>query len=163
MNNTFPGQSFMDDIDGDLVLIFLTKFRALEQAMIRAGFTRAFRVHGSAQPDWERFVRQIERRFRPDCSPDLQGAVSYLLAHPEKMQARRKRLQDSLPGETSSAHSDIVWLSELIQEARNKLTFGIPILDDDGFDSGYVMAALLIIEAWSCCDPTVESLLTHVQ
>jgi hypothetical protein len=39
----------------------------------------------------------------------------------------------------------------------------MPILDEDGFDSGYIMAALLIVEAWSYCDPTIESLLAHVQ
>jgi hypothetical protein len=163
MNNTFLGQSFMDDADGELVLIFLTEFRALEQALLRAGFIRPVRAHGNAQPDWGRFVRQIEGRFRPDASPELQGAVNYLLTDPVKGKARWKRLQNELPGEASSVHSDIVWLSELILEAQNKLTFGMPILDEDGFDSGYIMAALLIVEAWSYCDPTIESLLAHVQ
>jgi hypothetical protein len=164
VNSTFSGEDFIgDDADEDLVLIFLTEFRSLEQALVRAGFTKAGRSHGTAQPDWARFIRHIERRFRPESSPELQGAVSYLLADPDKVALRRKRLQGSLPGEPSSAHSDILWLSELVQETGNKLTHGIPFLKKADFDAAQITAALLVVEAWSYCDPKVESLLTHVQ
>jgi hypothetical protein len=163
MNSTFPAQGFTnDDADGELVLIFLTEFRALEQALIRAGFTKAGGTHGTAQPDWVRFVRHIERRFHPESSPELQGAVSYLLYDPDKLELRRERLQGSYPGETFSAHSDILWLSELVQEIGNKLIHGINFQKTPGYDTEYVMAALLVVEAWSYIDPTVESLLTHV-
>ena len=162
-NSTVPGQNWItEDAEGELILIFLTEFRSLEQALIRAGFTKAGQLHGT-QPDWVRFIRHIERRFRPECSPDLLEAVLYLLRDPEKLTLRRKRLQDSLPGERSSAQSDILWLSELVQETVHKLTHGIPFLKKAEYDSEQIMAALLVVEAWSYCDPMIESLLTHVQ
>ena len=68
-----------------------------------------------------------------------------------------------LPEEASSAHSDILWLSELVQATGNKLTYGFPFLKKDVFDYAGITAALLVMEAWSYCDPTVESLLTSVQ
>lgn len=162
MNSMFPGHSSIpDDFDGDLVLLFLTEFHALEQALLRAGYTRAGRLHRSTQPDWIQFVRQIEPQFHPERSPELQGAVSYLLADPQKVKARRKRLEDSLPGEAYGVEQDIVWLAELIVEARNKLTNGIPILDENGFDTAYVTAVMLIVQDWSRCDPTIKKLLAH--
>lgn len=164
MNSTIPGEDFLgDDFDTDLILTFLTEFQLLEQAVIRAGFTKLGRIHGATQPDWVRFVRHIERRFRPSCSVELQEAVNFLLTDPNKLALRRKRLQSSLPGETASAHSDIIWLSELVLETGNKLTHGIPFLKKGDVDSAQIMAALMVVEAWSYCDPTIESLLTHLQ
>jgi hypothetical protein len=150
-------------VDEELALIFLTELRSLEQALVRAGFTRAGRIQGSFQPDWVRFVRHIEPRFRPDSSPELQGAVSYLLFAPDNLALRRKRLQDSLPGEASSVHSDILWLSEMVQQTGNKLRYWIPFLKKADFDAAQITAALMVVEAFSYCDPTIESLLTHVQ
>jgi hypothetical protein len=165
MNSVSPEERFTDpDPDEELVLIFLTEFRSLEQALIRAGFTRAGRIHAPPQPDWARFVRHIEPRFRPESSPELEGAVSYLLYDPEKMKARRRRsLQESPFGETSGAESDILWLSELVQATGNKLTYGIPFLKKDDFDAAEITAALMVVEAWSYCDPAIGRLLTNVQ
>src|SRR5574341_1131248 len=157
MNSTFPGQSFMiDNADGELDLIFLTEFRSLEQALVRAGFTKASCPPGNVQPDWVRFARHIERRFHPDSSAELQGAVSYLLYEPEEPELDRERLRDSCGGETSSPPSDIVRLSELIQETEHKLIHGINFLENPVYDLERVMAALLVVVAWSCCDPMVE-------
>ena len=164
MKDTSPKQDLPgDDFDGDLILTFLTEFHLLEQALIRAGFTKMGRIHRNAQADWTRFVRHIERRFDPDSSPALQGAVSYLLYDPDKMAIREQRLEDSLPGDASSADSDILWLAELVQETRTRLTYGIPFLKETSFDSAQVMAALMVLEAWAKCDPTIGQLLPHVQ
>lgn len=164
MNNRFPKQDLLnDDGDADLILTFLTEFHLLEKALIRAGFTKVGRIHGNVQADWRRFVRHIERGFDPDSSPVLQGAVSYLLYDPDKLALRQKRLESSLPEEASSADSDILWLSELIQETGNRLTHGISFLKASDFDSAQVMAALMVVEAWSSCDPRIKSLLAHVQ
>jgi hypothetical protein len=59
-----------------------------------------------------------------------------------------------------SAHSDILWLAELVLETGNKLTHGLPFLKQSDFESDQILAALLVLEAWSCCDPMIESLLT---
>jgi hypothetical protein len=152
-----------DDLDGDLILTFMTEFQLLEQALVRAGFTCTGQNHGNGRVDWLRFIRYIEPRFRPESSPELEGAVSYLLYNPEKHALRRKRLQDDKPGETRSAHSDMLWLSELVLEIANKLTHGLPFLKKTDLDPDQVMAALFVVEAWSYCDPVIESLLTHAQ
>lgn len=164
MTSTFHGQGILnDDSDGELALTFLTEFHLLEQALVRAGFTRAGRSQGTAQPDWTRFVRHIEARFRPDSSPELQGAVSYLLCDRRSLERRRAQLRGSFPGEASSAQSDIVWLSELVQETGNALTHGMRFGKTPAVEFEYLMAALLVVAAWSCCDPTVERLLMHTQ
>lgn len=164
MDGAFPGHYLMvDDADGDLDLIFLTEFGSLEQALVRAGFTRARRPPGNVQPDWVRFARHIERRFRPDGLPELQEAISYLLYQPQELERRRERLHGSSAQQTSSPHSDMVRLSELIQETGHMLIHGINFLGRPVYDFERVMAALLVVEAWSYCDPKVESLLVHVQ
>jgi hypothetical protein len=164
MNNSSPIQDLPgDDLDAELILTFLTEFHLLEQALIRAGFTKAGRIHPNVQPDWGGFVRHIEPRFDPDSSPALQGAVSYLLYDPDKMALREKRLDGSLPGDASNADSDILWLAELVQETGNEFTYGIPFLEKADFDLAYITAALMVVEAWGKCDPTIESLLSHVQ
>lgn len=145
------------DIDEELILIFLTEFQALEQALIRAGFTRAGGPSRDPQADWVRYARHIEASFRPDSSPELQGAVSYLLCEPEKLERRRERLPHSYPGETASPYSDLVWLSELVQEAGTRLSHGINFLKTPGFDTAYLTAVLLVVAALSHSDPVVES------
>jgi hypothetical protein len=165
MNAAHPNQGFPEDnIDEELILIFLTEFQALEQALIRAGFTRTGGPSRDPHADWGRYARHIEARFRPDSSPELQGAVSYLLYEPEKLERRRERLPDSYPGEPSSPYSDLVWLSELVQEAGNRLSHGINFLKTPGFDTAYLTAVLFVVAAFSHSDPVVESFfMKHVQ
>ena len=113
MNDLNPKEtSPNNDFDEELVLTFLTNYHSLEQALVRAGFTRAGHTPGNPRPDWGKFARHIERLFDPDSSPELMGAVCYLLGEPEEQELRRERLQASVPGELSSPASDIVWLSE---------------------------------------------------
>ena len=67
MNKDIPDQQPADDeFDEELVLTFLSDYHAFEQVMVRAGFTRAGRVPGNAQPDWEGFARHIESRVNSD-------------------------------------------------------------------------------------------------
>ena len=164
MSNSVSSQESMNnDLEGELILIFLTEYHSLEQALVRAGFTKARRPPGNVQPDWVRFARHIERRFHPGCSSELQEAVNYLLRQPGELELRRERLHGSSAGQLSGLHSDIVRLSELIQETAFRLIHGINFVEDPVYDFEYVTAALLVVAAWSCCDPRVESLLAHLQ
>jgi hypothetical protein len=88
-----------NDLEGELVLIFLTEYHSLEQALVRAGFTKASRPPGNVQADWVRYARHIERRFRPDSSPDLQEAVNYLLYRLEEPELRKERLYGRSTGQ----------------------------------------------------------------
>lgn len=156
---TSPDHNF----DEELVLTFLSKYHSLEQALVRAGFTRAGSTPGNARPDWEQFARHIEGKFDPESAPELAGAVGYLLADPEKDKLRWERLQASLPGDRSSPQSDIVWLSELIQGIRNRLLHWLNFGEEAWDDDPGIVAALFIVDAWSVIDPKVKSLLGRVQ
>ena len=158
MNPSLPPQDLPDtSFDEELILIFLTEFQALEQALVRAGFTRPGGLARHPQADWVRYARHIEARFRPDSSEELQGAVSYLLCEPENVERRRERLPDSYPGEPSSPYSDLVWLSELVQEAGHRLRHEVNSRKTPAFETAYLTAALLVVAALSHSDPAVES------
>ena len=164
MSNPMSSQASMNyDVDGELVLIFLTEYYSLEQALVRAGFTKASRPPGNVQPDWVRFARHIERRFNRASSLELQEAVDYLLGEPEESELRGERLDGSSAKSLSSPQSEIVRLSELIQETGYRLIHGINFLEKPVWDFEYVTAALMVVAAWSVCDPQVESLLAHAQ
>jgi len=164
MKHTFPAGDFItDDFDGDLILTFLTEFHLFEQALVRAGYTRASSAYRNAQPDWIQYARHIERRFRPDSSVELEGAVAYLLFEPSKRKLRDERLESPLPEEASNAESDILWLAELVQETGRKLSYGIQFLERSEMETSYLTAALLVLAAMSACDPTVDGLHMRVQ
>lgn len=163
MDNHSPAPDFIpDDFDGDLILTFLTEFQLFEQALVRAGFVRASSAYRMAQPDWVRYARHIEQRFRPESSLELDGAVAYLLWEPNKMKLRNERLESAVPEEAASAESDILWLAELIQEAGRKLSYGVQLLDKSEMETAYLTAAWFVLAAWTHCDPAVERLLMHV-
>ena len=148
------------ELDEELALTFLTEYHAFEQALVRAGFTRAGRTPGSKQPDLGRFARHIEKHFHPDNSEMLEGAVAYLLCNPRHQELREERLEKSFPWETSDPQSDVVWLLELVQQTRNRLTLDINFPVAPGMDTALVMAALFVVEAMAHVDQEMESELT---
>lgn len=150
-----------DDLDSELALTFLSAYHALEQALVRAGFTQPGRRPGNPRANWEQFTLHIEGEFDPESSPELMGAVYYLLGEPKAQELRQERLQASVAGEWSSPQSDIAWLSELVQRIRNRLLFQINFPGKAGGDDTDVMAAFFIVEAWSKIDPQVKSLLNY--
>jgi hypothetical protein len=155
-----PGKAgTRDELDEELALTFLTLYHTFEQALVRAGYTRASRTPGSARADWERFARHIEDQFDPDSSPVLQGAVAYLLFEQKNLDLRNKRLDDAFPWDVSSPHSDIVWISVLIQQTWNQLTHWINFMGTPDSDISQVMAAMFVLEAWAGIDPEVKRLL----
>jgi hypothetical protein len=147
------------EIEDDLALTFLTEYQAFEQALVRAGFTRPGRIPGTIQVDWERFARHIERHFITHASDELQGAITYLLYEQGNREQRIARLQHPLPWEIVSPLSDLIWLSELVQQTRNQLILGFNFPETPALHSAKVMAALLVVEGMAYCDPQMECLL----
>jgi len=145
-----------DEVDEELALTFLTFHHTLERALVQAGYTRAGHTPASVRADWERFARHIEAQFDPDSDEVLQGAVGYLLWNQENLDLRNERLEDSFPWEPSSPHNDIVWISVLIQQTRDRLLHRINFLGNPGSDTAQVTAALFVVEAWARLDPKVE-------
>jgi hypothetical protein len=163
MNDHLPKKTTPDDeLDEVLVLNFLADYHLLEGALVRAGFTRAGRSPRDARPDWEQFSLHIEGKFDPESAVELEMAVNYLLADLHREELRQKRLGESILGEPSKPHSDIVWLAELVQEIRHRSLLWINLRGKPGCEDADVMAAMLIVEAWSYLDPKVKSMLAHV-
>lgn len=137
--------------DPELVLTFLAMFSRFEKALKKAGFAKPGRT---SRADWERYVRQIEGRFDPDATPELQGAVAYLLGLPAGKETIR-----AIPGSLR----DIFKLSALIQETGNNLARRMDF--ERACESGdeVVLACLLILEAWSHCDPDIHRVLNTIQ
>jgi hypothetical protein len=136
--------------DTEPVFTFLTAFSRFEQALKKAGFTLPGQ---NAQPDWERFAKDVEGRFDLEATPELQGAVLYVLRS-SKRQPR---------GTISGYLSEVLWLATLIQEtAKNlsrRMNFGhLPDIDDE-----FMTASRVILEAWSHCNPNLEKILNGVQ
>lgn len=162
MNDLSPHTTLSDDdLDSELALTFLSAYHALEQALVRAGFTQPGRRPDTPRPDWEGFTQRIEGEFDPESAAELMGAVCYLLADPQGHALRQERLKASFPGDRSSPTSDLLWLSERIQAVRDRLLFLINFPGKARGNDADVMAALLIIEAWSKIDPQVKSLLDY--
>jgi hypothetical protein len=134
----------------ELALTFLAAFSRFEQALKKAGFTMP---GGNARPDWERFARHIEGRFDLEATPELQGAVLYVLRS-SKRQPR---------GTISGYLSEVSWLSTLIQETVRNLSRRMNFGRFPEIDHTLMTSSRLILEAWSHCDPTLEKILNGVQ
>ena len=145
-----------DEWDEEMVLDFLTRYHKLGQALVRAGFTKAGRIPGSVEPNWEQFALHIEEQFDPDSEPVLQGAVAYLGWNPKNFALRNERIEDSDLWETYSVENDMVWLAEMIQRVGNQLTHEINYMDQQPCDDAQVTAALFVLMAWETLDPEVE-------
>lgn len=140
-----------ENISGaEQVFTFLTAFRRFERALKTAGFTMPGR---DAQPDWEGFARHIEGRFDLEATPELQGAVLYVL-----------RSSKRLPRGTLSGYlSEVSWLSTLIQDTVKNLSPRIHFGHVSDIDDELMKASRVILEAWSRCDPNLEKILNGVQ
>jgi hypothetical protein len=150
MNNHLPHKASPNSrLDIDLVLTFLADYHSLEAALVRAGFTKAGPATGNGRPDWARFARHIEGKFDPESDPALEGTVYYLLADSGNPKFFKRR---------PALVSDIVWLTVLIQELRNRLLLGIHLGEAPSIDPASLGAALFILGTWAEIDPTVESM-----
>lgn len=79
-------------------LDFLTRYHALGQALVRAGFTKGSQTHGVMLPNWEQFALHIEERFDPDSDLVVQGAVAHLNWEPENLARRNAPLTRPISG-----------------------------------------------------------------
>lgn len=151
-----------DELDEEMALDFLAQYQDLEQALVAAGYTRAGHSPAQAQPDWVGFARHIEARFDADENPVIRAAVAHLLWAEENLEMRNGRLERTDPWENASPHNDIVWLSELIQHTKNRVTHDLMFPGRTGCDYNNVTAAMFVLEAWKQIDPQVEQLVEQV-
>ncbi len=142
--------------DEETLLYFFSHYHVLEQAIMRAGYTRSGHTPGSAQPDWPRFARHIEPEFRKDSEPVIQGAVAYMLLDEEHLDLRNERIENSHFWESPDPHNDVVWLAELLQHIWKRLIHWLNFPDAPAVDIAMVSAALFIVDAWAKLDPEVE-------
>ena len=137
-----------EEADADLILTYLAFYRHLEQALVRAGFVRVISSHNQPRPDWYRWAMHIEKQFDPASDDVLHQSVDHLLLLRDDMEALPGRWQNRLQWESASPYSDILWLTEMLQETSLRLTQRYNFADTPGCDAGQVMAALFVVQAW---------------
>jgi len=71
-------------IDKDLLLEFILKLSRFEFALKLVGYARG--DENLAEPDWERFSKDIDDRFDKDNTPELARVCKYFLFSPPKQQ-----------------------------------------------------------------------------
>jgi len=108
-------------ISNELILDFFVTLSRAEYALKSAGY---FRDNGSgAQPDWDRFARELIPHFNSQDSDELSQAVSYYLRLPPQKQIVEEGTlswSDALP----ENGSEIERLLILVRRVRNNLFHG---------------------------------------
>lgn len=161
-NGSKNGKFFAEDnpdVELELALEFYAVYSSFENALIQAGFTRPGRNHSPSQPDWERFARHIEGRFNSGAEAPLEAAVSVLLGRSVKGHDGTDSALEELPAPVVDFESDNVHISLLIQAAGYSLYHGAGFPSSLFYDCELLAASLFVLEAWSHCDPLVESIL----
>ncbi len=110
-------------LDRDLVLAFFWTFSVFECALKREGFLRAGRSN-AAEPDWDRFGREVQGRFARVSVPGFKEAVEEL----RRLSPRRQVVRDGRlawdPVTRQEGESDEVFTLRLLKTARNNLFHG---------------------------------------
>jgi hypothetical protein len=118
MTFNLPAQA----LDHELVLAFFWKFSVFEAALKRAGFLRTGR-NNAAEPDWNRFAREIEGRFAEASVTGLAEAKEEL----RRISPRRQVVRDGKLGwepVEQKSESDDAFTIRLMRTARNNLFHG---------------------------------------
>mgnify|MGYP001434037192 CR=1 FL=1 len=151
--------------DREIVFKFFITFSLFEYALKKAGFRRTPRKE-DVEVDWTKFSQTINDTFvrmlssQPDS--ELNKAVQFILDNPpgkqvykqQDLQFERRKRPDNI--------SDTEWLSILIRGIRNNLFHGAKFRYDSHRDSPLMEAALIILEAWACCNEEVRQNLIDV-
>ncbi|MDP2682825.1 MAG: hypothetical protein Q8P28_08490 [Deltaproteobacteria bacterium] len=110
-------------LDRDLVLDFFWKFSVFECALKREGFLRAGR-NNAAEPDWDRFGREVQGRFAQVSAPGFKEAVDEL----RRLSPRRQVVRDGQlgwdPVARQEGESDEAFTLRLLKTSRNNLFHG---------------------------------------
>jgi hypothetical protein len=160
---SLPAEQDAWEMDEETVMYFLYRFQALEQALMKAGYTQSGRIPGSTRPDWSRFARHIQPRFNLDSSTVIQGAVAYMLWDEDNLAERNERIENGAPWANPDPHNDTVWLAELLQQTERKLIHALNFPGQPDCDLAMVSSALFIVDEWSRLDPEVEKQLNDGQ
>jgi hypothetical protein len=110
-------------LDRDLVLDFFWKFSVFECALKREGFLRTGR-NSQAEPDWDRFGREIPGRFARVSLPGFTEAVEKLTQLSPRRQVVRDGRLGWEPIVRKDEDSDEEHVLRLLRTARNNLFHG---------------------------------------
>lgn len=164
---TVKTTSFLDEVykqvrfDRDLVFKFFTVFSLFEHALKNAGFVTPANKHNDAQPNWDKFAVDIEGEFNPKATPELEAAVTYMLAKPVMRQVVKETQLEFFERSKPENQKEIVWISVLVRGVRNNLFHGAKFRYDPDRDSELIRYSLVILEAWAHCNKDVERDLQH--
>jgi hypothetical protein len=143
-----PKQFSSEEMDEHLILSYLAMYRLLERSLVQAGFTTTTASYKRPRPDWYRWARHIEKGFNPGSSEELEASVEHLVSLRDEMEQLPGRRQNRIQWESASSYSDILWLTEMLQQTNLQLTHRYNLAETPGCDTAQVMAALLVVGAW---------------
>lgn len=109
-------------IDRELILEFFLTVSRIEYALKNAGYFERAR-HGGAQPDWNRFAREIAPQFEIDAYDELQQACLYYITQPPDEQVVRdgRVVWSAAPPRKDTEFERILFL---VKRVRNNLFHG---------------------------------------
>ena len=139
------------DFDRDLVFKFFTIFCMFEYALKQGKYKNK---SGDAKADWNKFARDVHKKFDPNSDPDLIKAVKYFLSTPPKKQVIEdgQVVFQDCPAAKNTNTED---LSVYIRRVRNNLFHGGKFRYDRPRDTNLIQYALTILEAWAHLDQDV--------
>ena len=106
----------------ELASQFFRTFARMEYALKAAGYLTTMRGN-DAQPDWNRFAKEVQTVIEEPQDPDVADAVAYILKHPPKKQVvvNNKLEWDDTPPQTNF-EADRVLI--YVRRIRNNLFHG---------------------------------------
>jgi len=110
-------------LDGDLVLNFFWKFTVFECALKREGFLKAG-PKNSAEPDWDKFAKEIKGQFARVRTPGFTAAVDALNGLSPRRQVVRDGKLHWEPVARQNGESDEMFTLRLLKTSRNNLFHG---------------------------------------
>jgi len=141
-----------DELDCDLVYEFFWKFSVFECALKREGFLKG-NPGKAAEPDWDRFGREVQGRFEQVSVPGFDEAVAELLRlSPQQQVVSTKNQLGWKPVERKEGESDEAFILRLLKTSRNNLFHGGKYPEPDGpideiaNNRSILRAALTILE-----------------
>ena len=110
-------------LDHDLVFKFFWKFSVFECALKREGFLRTG-LNNGAEPDWDRFGREVQGKFAQVSISDFAEAVAKLRKLAPRRQVVRKGQLCWDPIVQKDGELDEAYILRLLKATRNNLFHG---------------------------------------
>jgi hypothetical protein len=117
-----PIQRIADSEDRRLAWHFFVFFSRMEFALKKSG--KYLRKHQDAQPDWDKFGSDYDKRFRETLLPQTRIVHYFECGPPRKQIQAQGLMQWSEPQNKGEGEKQLTWLLRSIRTVRNNLFHG---------------------------------------